>query len=446
MKISCLLIMLLATLGISSAEAPRPNIIFIFADDWGWQDLSCHDHPYIKTPNIDRLAKEGTDFYRFTVASGVCSPSRAAIMTGHFPARHGINGHFAGPDSNADRGMPDWVDPTSPSLARMLKSAGYMTAHYGKWHLSNNMIPDSPSLLEYGYDDYGAFNCSGEQMPYDLDAQRTVKFIETSQEKQKPFFINLWIHEPHTPFHVLPKYRQMFPDLTDEADNIYAATLAYADERVGRVLDALDRLKLTENTLVIFSSDNGPESKHNKPLELIYDSATGAGYNTGACVGATGGRKGRKRSLFEGGINVPFLARWPGKIKAGGIDKESLISAVDLLPTFCSLAGAKLPEGYSPDGVVLANDLSGMKNSRTKPLYWNYQGKYAILHNEWKLHLGRNLTPLELYNIANDPLEKTNLINDNQEIAQKLTKQMSDWLASHPKELSSNVFSKHRSK
>ena len=147
----------------ASANEPPTNILFIFADDWGWGDLSCHGHPYVKTPNIDRLAKEGTDFHRFTTASGVCSPSRTAIMTGHFPARYNIDGHFAWVPSNARRNMPDWLDPKAPLLSRFLKSAGYTTAHFGKWHLANDMIPDAPFPSEYGFDEYGAFNCSGTQ-------------------------------------------------------------------------------------------------------------------------------------------------------------------------------------------------------------------------------------------------------------------------------------------
>ena len=160
--ISCL-VLLVAALSASAAE--KPNILFIFADDWGWGDLSCHGHPYVKTPNIDRLAKEGTDFHRFTVASGVCSPSRTAVMTGQFPARYNIDGHFAWVPSNARRKMPDWLDPKAPLLPRMLQGAGYATAHFGKWHLANNMIPDSPLPSAYGYDAYGAFNYAGEQMP-----------------------------------------------------------------------------------------------------------------------------------------------------------------------------------------------------------------------------------------------------------------------------------------
>ena len=135
-----LFVTLICVLFVSAAE--RPNIIFIFADDWGWGDLSCHGHPYVKTPNIDRLSKEGTDFYRFTVASGVCSPSRTAVMTGHFPARYNIDGHFAWVSSNERRNMPDWLDTKAPSLPRQLQLAGYRTAHFGKWHLSNTFLQE----------------------------------------------------------------------------------------------------------------------------------------------------------------------------------------------------------------------------------------------------------------------------------------------------------------
>ena len=151
--------------GLAAPTQPaKPNILFILADDWGWGDLSCHGHPYVKTPNIDRLAREGTDFQRFTVASGVCSPSRTAIMTGQFPARYHIDAHFAWVRQNQERNMPDWLDPQAPLLPRFLQQAGYATAHYGKWHLANDMIPDSPLPGQYGYDDYAAFNCAGEQM------------------------------------------------------------------------------------------------------------------------------------------------------------------------------------------------------------------------------------------------------------------------------------------
>ncbi|MGJ8697531.1 MAG: sulfatase family protein [Verrucomicrobiaceae bacterium] len=449
-------LLLIFTLLISFVSAKQPNILFIFSDDWGWGDLSCHGHPYVKTPNIDRLAKEGTDFHRFTVASGVCSPSRTAVMTGHFPARYNIDGHFAWVPSNAKRGMPDWLDPRVTTIPRLLKKAGYATAHYGKWHLANDMIPDSPTPAEYGYDEYGAFNCSGEQMPVHEDALHANAFIEKSVAADQPFFINLWVHEPHTPFHTVPKYEWRFRDMDSRPDQIYASVLSHADDRIGQVLDTLDRLKIADNTLVIFSSDNGPaRASKAGELKLQYDTATGAGWGINAAKGITAGRRGYKASLFEGGINVPFIARWPGKIPAGKIDNHSLLSAVDLLPTFCALAGAELPADYQPDGLNQAQVLQGKQEAklREKPLFWksgsNKKSKthwvaYAVLHHQWKLVTNTDGSQKELFNIIADPYEETNLAEANQETVTRLSQLLEDWKKTLPEKPTGNVFSNLR--
>ena len=455
-ELVCLIVLLVHSVAFA---AERPNIVFIFADDWGWGDLGCHGHPYVKTPNIDRLAAEGTDFHRFTVASGVCSPSRTAVMTGHFPTRYNIDGHFAWVPSNAKRNMPDWLDPRAPLLSRFLQESGYATAHFGKWHLSNNMIPDSPLPSEYGFDTYGAFNCAGEQMPVHEDSRHAGAFIEKSHREGKPFFINLWVHEPHTPFHTVPKYRWRFRDL-EERDNIYASVLSHADDRIGEVLDTLDRVRLTENTLVIFSSDNGPaRAARLTELTLMHDTATGAGYGIGAARGITGGRKGYKASLFEGGIGVPFIARWPGKIAAGKVDDTSLISAVDLLPTLCEVAGVKLPESYSPDGVSQVAALMGKgKASREKPLFWKMNSRwppskhqphhwvsYAIVDQKWKLVSNKDASYVELFDIAADPYEKNDLKEDEPELVEQLLNKLDAWKATLPAKPIGNVFSVERS-
>lgn len=456
---TCMVVLLGIVIASFQATATaKPNIVFIFADDWGWGDLSCHGHPYVKTPNIDRLAKEGTDFHRFTVASGVCSPSRTAVMTGHFPARYNIDGHFAWVPSNAKRNMPDWLSPNAPLLPRILQNAGYATAHFGKWHLSNNMIPDSPLPSEYGYDEYGAFNCAGEQMPVHEDSQHASAFIEKSHREGRPFFINLWMHEPHTPFHTVPKYEWRFRGL-DEADSIYASVLSHADDRIGEVLDTLDRLKLADYTLVIFSSDNGPaRAARPTEIELTYDTATGAGWGIGASKGITGGRKGYKSALFEGGIGVPFIARWPGQIAAGKVDDTSLISAVDLLPTFCELAEAKLPESYVPDGLSQVKTLRGQTIARReKPLFWKMNSawpprddqpyhwvSYATVSENWKLVTNEDSTYAELYDIAGDPYEEQDLKRDKPEVVERLLQQVADWKATLPRKPSGDVFSAER--
>jgi N-acetylgalactosamine-6-sulfatase len=321
------------------------------------------------------------------------------------------------------------------------------------------MIPDSPLPSEYGYDTYGAFNCAGEQMPVHEDARNAVAFIEKCQRDVKPFFINLWLHEPHTPFHTVPKYRWRFRDL-EERDNIYASVLSHADDRIGEVLGALDRLGLADNTLVIFSSDNGPaRAARPTELELTHDTATGAGYGIAAARGVTGGRKGYKGALFEGGIGVPFIARWPGKIAAGKVDDTTLISAVDLLPTFCELGGVTLPPSYSPDGVSQVAALMGKGTAkREKPLFWKMNSawpirdnrpyhwvSYAIVYQNWKLVTNQDSSYLELFDISADPYEKNDLKEKEPEVVKQLLGKLADWKTTLPDKPTGSVFSAERS-
>ena len=358
--------------------------------------------------------------------------------------------------------MPDWLDVQAPLLPRMLQSAGYATAHYGKWHLANDMIPDSPLPSEYGYDDHGAFNCAGEQMPVHDDADRTIAFIERAQQAGKPFFINLWMHEPHTPFHVVPKYRWWFRDAgLSEEDEIYAATLAHADDRIGQVLEALDRLGLTGKTLVVFSSDNGPaRAAGPADLRLMYDTATGAGFGIAASKGITGGRKGYKAALFEGGIGVPFIVRWPGRVPAGRVDDQTLLSAVDLLPTFCELAGAGLPEGYEADGISQVQALEGRPSPRRQqPLFWKADAPWpapknrpfhwvawAVVHDRWKLVASRDLSHVELYDLRADPLEQADLAARQAEVVATLRDQLAAWQQTLPPAPRGDVFSSLRNR
>lgn len=434
-----------------SASASPPNILFVFADDWGWGDLGCHNHPYLKTPNIDQLAKQGTEFYQFTVASGVCSPSRAAVMTGQFPARHGIHGHFATVESHVKRDMPDWLNPKSVLLPRLLQNAGYATAHYGKWHLTNTMVKDAPLPSEYGYDDHGVFNCSGPQMPVHDDVVRASEFIKRSAAAEKPFFINFWIHEPHTPHYPKPEYLQLFPEL-EEADQIYAAVLAHADARIGKLMATIEELNITENTLIIFSSDNGPENT--SPRRTTEDISTGPGVGTFASVGTTGGHRGRKRSLLQGGIGVPFIAKWPGKIPAGKIDDTTPLTAVDLLPTLCAIANAPIPDSFQPDGIDLSSALLGTPTElRSKPVFWQWKNAskrgdnwptLAVREGGWKLLLGKDANPTELFRFPGDRLEKNDLQAANPTEVTRLRGLIDEWQATISNEPWKECVSKDR--
>ena len=258
----------------------------------------------------------------------------------------------------------------------------------------------------------------------------------------------------------IPKLQKLFPDL-EEADNIYAATLYHADLRIGQLLDALDRMKITENTLVIFSSDNGPaRGAPNSPITLMYDSATGPGYGIGGAKGITGGRRAFKGGLLEGGIGVPFIARWPGKIPAGKVDKKSIFSAVDLLPTFCELAGVKLPASYKSDGMSQVQTLMKKGESRrSKPLFWRISApwpaheskpdhwvSYVVVDQQWKLCLSRDFSYFELFDLEADPLEKKNLAEKETKVVTNLKKKLDNWLASLPEKPTGDVFSSLRNK
>ena len=444
----CLL--LLAAMAHAGA---KPNIIFIFADDWGYADLGIHGSTFCKTPRIDRMAAEGIDFQNFTVNHPVCSPSRTAVVTGQFPARHSVHQHFATVEHHIRAGMPDWLDPKAPMLPRMLKEAGYATAHFGKWHLSNNQIPDGPSPVEYGYDEFGCFNLPTEvagQMPTVDTCPRAVDFIK--RHKDQPFFINLWIHQAHTPHYPLDQYLRRFEGL-DEQKQVYAAVVAEGDAGVGLVLDTLKELGIEENTLVIFSSDNGPEWTGKK--KQTDDTSTGAGLGTYYSVGETGDLKGRKRSLYAGGIRVPFIARWPGVVPAGKTDRGSVLTAVDLLPTFMELAGTDLPKGYKPDGVSMVSALKGKPFVRNKPIFWEWAPARqhptlwpheGIRDGKWKLLYNEKLGKTELYDIESDWAETNDLSKEHPETVEKLVAQIKAWKRTLPNKPPTSCFSRLRNK
>ncbi|MGI9243374.1 MAG: sulfatase family protein, partial [Verrucomicrobiales bacterium] len=264
---------------------------------------------------------------------------------------------------------------------------------------------------------------------------------------------------PHTPFHTVPKFEWRFRHLENHADQIYASVLSHADDRIGEVLDTLDRLEVAKNTLVIFSSDNGPaRGTPDAKLTLGYDTATGAGWGIGAAKGITGGRRGYKGALFEGGIGVPFIARWPGKVAAGEVDDRSLISAVDLLPTFCEVAGVSLPPDYKPDGVSQVEALRGKPfEKREKPLFWKMGGAwpapkmrpdhwcaFAVVDENWKLVSNSDGSYVELYDIAKDVYEKQDLKEAEPELAAQLLAKIEQWKSTLPEKPTGDVFSKER--
>ena len=417
----------------------RPNIIFIFADDWGYGDLGVHGSTFCRTPRIDRMAREGIDFQDFSVSHPVCSPSRTSIMTGHYPARYCVHEHFATWQHHVRAGMPDWLDPAAPMLPRMLKAAGYTTGHFGKWHLCNDQIPDGPMPEAYGYDEFGAFNLPGdapEQMSTCETCPRAAEFIR--RHAARPFFINLWLHEPHTPHYPRAEYLQCYDGL-DEQRKAYGAIIAEGDAGVGLILDTLEAEGLDGNTLVIFSSDHGPEwVGEDRDLD---DTSTGPGLGSYYSVGENGGLKGNKRSLYAGGLRVPFIVRWPGVVPEGRIDRCSAPSAVDVLPTFVELAGARMPDDYTPDGESLVRAIKGAGWTRSKPIFWEWQPacedpylwpQLGVRDGKWKLLLNESLDKVELYNIEADWAEQEDLASRYPRLVTELIQKLTDWKAGMP--------------
>jgi arylsulfatase A-like enzyme len=325
-----LLVLAWAT-GVSAADAParRPNVIFILTDDQGWGDAHFAGHPYVKTPHLDRLAREGTWFRQFYVAATVCSPSRAAFMTSHYPARHQIHGHFATDESNAARSMPNWLNPDVTTLPDILKTVGYATAHFGKWHLGGGKGAPAPD--QYGFDESKTVNSSGPSLGDEgktpffraestrLIVDETIDFMR--RHKAEPFYANVWTLLPHAALKPTPEQLAVYAALEPKADDpafgpwmrkylgdaedlrgqmqVFCASLTDLDTQIGRLLDALDELGLADDTIIVLSSDNGPEDYRIK-------NASNAG------VGSTGPLRARKRSMYEGGIRTFGLVRWPG--------------------------------------------------------------------------------------------------------------------------------------
>lgn len=421
-----------------------PNVIFILCDDLGWGDLGCYGHTLIKTPNIDRLARQGTLFTQFYSTSPVCSPSRCGFLTGQFPARLGIHDYLPVPllPHQVTAGTVPFLDSKVVTLPRLLQQAGYATAHIGKWHLGD--CPDSPEVSAYGFDfvrvthgrgpGYGewwadpAFRAQSSGLMVD-DA---ITFVE--QNKDRPFYLNLWPLDPHATLNPTDEQMAVYADLMPAgvpypgAMAVYYSVVTNLDAQIGRLLARLDELGLAENTIVIFSSDNGPEDI------CIPGSSHSAAGDTPF--------RGRKRSLYDGGVRMPFIVRWPGHVPAGRVNDSSVVSAVDLLPTIGAICGGEY-NSVQHDGENLDDVILGSERQRTKPLFWDFRfnqagslihhsPQLAIRDGDWKLLMNRDGGRIELYNQADSRLEVNNLADEHPDIVERLSGQLLDWARTLP--------------
>lgn len=410
----------------------KPNFIIIFTDDQGYADLSCFGGEHVKTPRIDKMAAEGLKLTNFYVAAPLCTPSRAALMTGSYPKRVGMATGSGFPVLLAadSKGL----NPDEVTIAEVLRAVGYKTGMFGKWHLG-----DQPEFLptRQGFDEFFGIPYSHDIHPFhtkqkkynfpslpllegetiiemDPDAdylnkritERVIDFIETN--KEKPFFIYVPHTSPHRPLLASPQFMADAPEAVKKAlksennsvdyktrDKIYPQTISEIDWSVGQILDALKMNGLDENTFVIFTSDNGPVIGSAKPL------------------------KGKKGETFEGGMRMPTVVRWPGKIPASAVNDE-LLTAMDILPTFAKLAGAETPTDRIIDGKDIFSVLQGnSKSPHEMFFYYSKETLEAVRSGKWKMRISGKSSP-ELYDLENDISETTNVLQEYPEIADKL--------------------------
>jgi arylsulfatase A-like enzyme len=464
MKNNLILLIFTSFLFLSCQQIPEtknPNIILIMCDDLGWGDTGFNGNKIIQTPNLDAIAGKGIIFNRFYSASAVCSPTRGSCLTGRNPYRYGI------PTANAGHMKVEEI-----TIPELLKKQGYETGHFGKWHLgtlttkvkdanrgkpgdsthysiptmhgydtylvTESKIPtydpmwkpkkfdtEKGESLKYGWkavqnkndaEKYGTYywkgvetaekeNLEGDNSKVVMD--RVIPFIENSVDNNNPFFSVIWFQTPHLPVvaneEMMEKYSQY-----SHQEQIYYATISGMDEQVGRLWKKLKELGETENTMIWFCSDNGPER---------------------GTPGTAGPFRERKRSLYEGGVRVPAFCVWPDGIEAGQkTDFPSVTS--DYLPSIVELLDLDYPENRPVDGVSLLEVLSGNKNERTKPIGFQFGGKMSWVTQKYKLISTDKGETFELYNLIEDKEEKTDIANLNPELVNQMKSELFAWIKS----------------
>jgi uncharacterized sulfatase len=438
------------------SAAGKPNIIVVLIDDMGWGDFSCFGNREAKTPNIDRLAAEGMKFTQFYVSAPICSPSRCGLLTGQYPQRWSITSYLNNRADNKRRGVADWLDVKAPTLARILKSGGYATGHFGKWHLGGQRdVDDAPAITAYGFDEsLTNFEGMGPKLlpltlkPGDAKPGRiwegaerlgkpvtwmqrseitggyvaaAVKFIDRAGDK--PFYVNLWPDDVHSPF---------WPPVDEWREGRrakYLAVLVAMDRQLAVLFDYVrNKPALRDNTIIIVCSDNGQEPG----------------------AGSSGPLRGAKGSLFEGGVRSPLIVWAPGfmdKERIGKTNETAVLAATDLTPSLLSLAGVSAPEGVVFDGGNVAATLLGKSAApRAAPIYWRRPPDrksmpavskepipdLAVRDSEWKLLCDYDGSRPQLYKMPGDAGEANNLAAKEPETVARLTKAVRAWHESMP--------------
>jgi arylsulfatase A-like enzyme len=428
---TCLI--LAALLGLTTSAvaqaSKKPNIIFILADDLGYGDVGCYGQKKIKTPNLDKMAKQGMRFTQAYAGSTVCAPSRCVLMTGKHSGHAHIRGNALVP-----------LRPEDVTLATLLRRGGYVTALIGKWGLGEPATTGIPNKQGFDYF-FGYLNQkhahnyypdylwrNEEKVPlkgnvvvdgvatqraqysHDLFAEEALRFVE--QNKAKPFFLYLSFTTPHANNEAgkqgmeVPSDEPYSKEDWPQPQRNHAAMITRMDRDIGRLFDKLRELGLDENTLVFFTSDNGPHQE---------------GGGNPFFFQSSGGLRGFKRSLHEGGVRVPMIVRWPGHVLADHVNPH-VWAFWDVLPTLCDLAGAKTPDGL--DGIsVLPTLLQKGEQRKHEFLYWEFHEKgsqQAVRMGDWKAVRNKLGAPLELYDLAKDVAEKTDVADQHRDVVNRI--------------------------
>ncbi|GJM64136.1 N-acetylgalactosamine-6-sulfatase [Persicobacter diffluens] len=439
----------------ATAEAEKPNIIFILTDDLGAGDLGCTGHPYAQTPNIDQLAIDGVRFTKAYMSASWCAPSRYGLMRGQYPSRE-----FYGTRN---------LMPEQPSVTKMLKEAGYATAHFGKWHMNiGKKYSNSPS--DFGIDEHltilsGGPTWSKEERkdPY-FRAKSTDKYVDLTmdfiqkqsiEKDNKPFYVNLWVAPTHSYIDPTPEQLSVYKNLKVNLEDFknpwqreflefvgqhgdinksmqaYCADLTALDKAVGRLMTFLKENGLEENTMIVFSSDNGPG-----PLTFqVEEESVVERYKKMPTllnnVGSSGDYRDRKLSVHDGGIRVPLIVKWPKNAPKGKVDTETTFVGVDWLPTVASICGIDLPEA-NYDGHDLKTAFSGKAVKRETPVFWSENDyQKAVLSGNYKGTMNK-AGEFFLYNIENDPGEHKDLKSIETAKAEEVKSLLDNYLATVP--------------
>ncbi len=434
-------------------QHPRPNIIMCMADDLGWGSVGYNGAKVIKTPELDKMAAEGIRFDRFYSAAPVCAPTRASCLTGRHPSRTGVFSTAVG-----------ILRPEEITIAEILKDHGYTTAHFGKWHLGL-MDKDAPPKKfriyshpkMHGFDEYftseikvptwdpmikpvnfetdetvrlgwravepgeksepygttyhtqngpATENLNGDSSRVLMD--RAIPFIERAVKAKKPFLAVIWFHAPHKPCVAGPEYAKMYKD-QDFLMQQYAGCITAMDDQLGRLRNKLKELGVDGNTILCFTSDNGPE--HNAP-------------------GVTGGFRDRKRSLYEGGVRVPSLITWPNEFKTPMVIKEACVTS-DYLPTFLDALKIPMPKGANKlDGLSFLPLLEGKEFTRPSPIGFDYGEQISFTGDKYKIYRKKTTGKIELYDLQNDPFETKDIAGKHPEVVQEFKKNFDQWFNS----------------